>query len=68
MDPDQGREDKFRRMVYTDGELQKREIDNKRKCEESTKSLERTRLMKKQTKEIKSHSMRQNRKRCADDI
>ena len=68
MDPDQGREDVFRQLVYTPAELEKGELDYKTKCKESTKSLERTRFMKKQTKEIKSHSMRQNRKRCADDI
>ena len=36
MDPDQDRTDKFRRLVYTDAELVKVELDNKRKCGEST--------------------------------
>ena len=45
MDPDQGREDVFRQLVYTPAELEKGELDHKTKCKESTKSLERIILL-----------------------
>jgi hypothetical protein len=62
MDPEQDPEDKYRKMVYSEVELDTVEVTHKKKCLESTKSLTSAREVKKKVKSDQSRIMLQNRK------